>query len=35
MLTLGPRLVEAEINPLFVLEAGRGVRAADGVAVLC
>ena len=31
---LGPRLVEAEINPLFVLEAGRGVRAADGVAVL-
>jgi acyl-CoA synthetase (NDP forming) len=31
---LGNRLVEAEINPLFVLPAGRGVRAADGVAVL-
>ncbi|MCZ2497972.1 CoA-binding protein [Xylophilus sp. Kf1] len=32
--TLGDRLVEAEINPLFVLPRGRGVRAADGVAVL-
>jgi len=31
---LGDRLVEAEINPLFVLPAGQGVRAADGVAVL-
>lgn len=31
---LGPRLVEAEINPLFVLERGSGVRAADGLAVL-
>ncbi|WP_019447189.1 acetate--CoA ligase family protein [Cupriavidus sp. BIS7] len=31
---LGPRLVEAEINPLFVLPAGQGVRAADGVAVI-
>jgi acyl-CoA synthetase (NDP forming) len=31
---MGERLVEAEINPLFVLPAGRGVRAADGVAVL-
>ncbi len=31
---LGDRLVEAEINPLFVLPAGRGVRAADGVVVL-
>jgi len=31
---LGDRLVEAEINPLFVLPQGRGVRAADGVAVL-
>jgi acyl-CoA synthetase (NDP forming) len=31
---LGSRLVEAEINPLFVLEEGQGVRAADGVAVL-
>jgi acyl-CoA synthetase (NDP forming) len=32
--TLGERLVAAEINPLFVLPAGRGVLAADGVAVL-
>ena len=31
---LGERLVEAEINPLFVLPRGQGVRAADGVAVL-
>jgi len=31
---LGGRLVEAEINPLFVLPAGQGVRAADGVVVL-
>jgi acyl-CoA synthetase (NDP forming) len=31
---LGDRLVEAEINPLFVLPAGQGVRAADGVASL-
>ena len=31
---LGERLVEAEINPVFVLAAGQGVRAADGVAVL-
>ncbi|MGF6781887.1 acetate--CoA ligase family protein [Paraburkholderia sp. GAS334] len=31
---LGPRIVEAEINPIFVLPAGQGVRAADGVAVL-
>ena len=30
----GGRIVEAEINPLFVLPAGQGVRAADGVAVL-
>ena len=30
---LGERLVEAEINPLFVLERGQGVRAADGIAV--
>ena len=28
------RLVEAEINPVFVLPEGQGVRAADGVAVL-
>jgi len=28
------RLIEAEINPLFVLPVGQGVRAADGVALL-
>ncbi|NKE45624.1 acetate--CoA ligase family protein [Roseomonas frigidaquae] len=31
---LGERLLEAEINPLFVLPEGQGVRAADGLAVL-
>lgn len=31
---LGERLLEAEINPLFVLPQGQGVRAADGVVVL-
>lgn len=31
---LGARLETAEINPLFVLQKGQGVRAADGVAVL-
>lgn len=31
---LGDRIVEAEINPIFVLPRGQGVRAADGVAVL-
>jgi acyl-CoA synthetase (NDP forming) len=31
---LGERLVEAEINPLFVLPEGQGVCAADGVATL-
>ncbi|MBS0338926.1 MAG: acetate--CoA ligase family protein [Proteobacteria bacterium] len=31
---LGERLVEAEINPVFVLPKGQGVRAADGVVVL-
>ena len=31
---LGYRLLEAEINPLFVLKKGEGVRAADGIAVL-
>ena len=30
---LGEKLVEAEINPLFVLERGQGVKAADGIAV--
>ena len=32
--TLGERLIEAEINPLFVRVEGEGVRAADGVAAL-
>ncbi len=31
---MGERLREAEINPLFVLKAGEGVKAADGVAVV-
>jgi acyl-CoA synthetase (NDP forming) len=31
---LGDRLLEAEINPLFVLEHGQGVKAADGIVVL-
>ncbi|MEK9719519.1 MAG: acetate--CoA ligase family protein, partial [Quisquiliibacterium sp.] len=31
---LGDRLIEAEINPLFVLPLGQGVLAADAVAVL-
>jgi len=31
---LGERLVEAEINPVFVRAQGEGVRAADGVVVL-
>jgi hypothetical protein len=31
---LGDRLVEAEINPVFVLPQGQGVRAADGVVIL-
>ena len=31
---LAERVAEAEINPLFVLEAGKGVVAADGLAVL-
>ncbi|MDF0520507.1 acetate--CoA ligase family protein [Bradyrhizobium yuanmingense] len=31
---LGDWLVEAEINPVFVLPAGQGVKAADGLAVL-
>jgi acyl-CoA synthetase (NDP forming) len=31
---LGERLLEAEINPVFVLPAGQGVCAADGVVVL-
>lgn len=31
---LGERIVEAEINPLFVMEVGHGVVAADGLVVL-
>ena len=31
---LGERLIEAEINPLFVLARGQGVQAADGVVVM-
>ena len=31
---LGEQLVDAEINPLFVLPEGQGVCAADGVATL-
>jgi acyl-CoA synthetase (NDP forming) len=31
---LGTRIVEAEINPVFVLNEGQGVLAADGVAVI-
>ena len=31
---IGERLMEAEINPLFVLAEGQGVCAADGVVVL-
>jgi succinyl-CoA synthetase beta subunit len=34
VVTLGPRLAEAEINPLFVLPEGRGVRAGDGLVIL-
>jgi acyl-CoA synthetase (NDP forming) len=30
---LGDRLLEAEINPLFVLPQGQGVRAADGLVI--
>lgn len=32
--SLGGRLLDAEINPIFVLPAGRGVCAADGVVIL-
>jgi hypothetical protein len=31
---LGDRVLEAEINPLFVMPVGQGVLAADGLAVL-
>ena len=31
---LGDRMLEAEVNPLFVGRAGDGVRAVDGLAVL-
>ena len=32
--SLGKRLADAEINPLFVMPAGKGVKAADGLVVL-
>jgi succinyl-CoA synthetase beta subunit len=32
--SIGTNLLEAEINPLFVLPRGDGVKAADGVAVV-
>ena len=32
--SLGDNLLEAEINPIFVLPLGQGARAADGVVVL-
>ena len=31
---LGARILEAEINPIFVLKEGQGVKAADGLVVL-
>jgi succinyl-CoA synthetase beta subunit len=34
ILDLGSRVSEAEINPLFVLPDGRGVRAGDGLVIL-
>jgi hypothetical protein len=33
VMDVGDRLSEAEINPLFVLPAGQGVRAGDGLVV--
>jgi len=32
--SLGDRLIEAEINPIFVLPKGQGVRAGDGLVVI-
>jgi acetate---CoA ligase (ADP-forming) len=34
VVTFGSRLAEAEINPLFVLPEGHGVRAGDGLVML-
>lgn len=34
IVAIGGELQEAEINPLFVLPQGRGVVAADGVAIV-
>ena len=31
---MAERLVECEINPVFVFEQGRGIKAADGIVVL-
>jgi hypothetical protein len=30
---LDDRLIECEINPIFVFPTGHGVKAADGIAV--
>jgi hypothetical protein len=32
--SLGDRLIECEINPIFVFSEGSGVKAADGIVVL-
>jgi len=32
--SLDERLIECEINPLFVFVEGKGIKAADGIAVL-
>jgi hypothetical protein len=31
---LDERLIECEINPLFVFAEGKGIKAADGIAIL-
>jgi len=34
ILSMGERLIECEINPIFVFEEGQGCKAADGIAIL-
>jgi acyl-CoA synthetase (NDP forming) len=34
ILSMGERLIECEINPMFVFEEGQGCKAADGIAIL-
>lgn len=34
VLSMGERLIECEINPMFVFEEGQGCKAADGIAIL-